>query len=300
MASNQTKIMFIISFLAILLALVIFAVIVWSHMQKTLHKVLVSPRIPMTSTPDKFGMDYKSFNVKVDGVKVSGWFMPGQKKAAILFVPGYMSEKSMYLPLAQAYHNEGFPIVLFDPRGEGESGGKYYALGAFAAQDVGRVIDFVTSNYGIKKYILLGFSCGATVAIISAARYSDRVVATIADSPFARISTIDPPKEYNKWLFKMLWPIYGWLGSKRIGVNMFQRLDAMDAAKKISHLFLIHCKKDGAVHWKNSQILYKQTNEPKEIWLLPDCNHVQAVQFHPKEYLKKTTDFIQRCLKETR
>lgn len=59
----------------------------------------------------------------------------------------------------------GMNMCSFDFAGTGLSDGEYVSLGAHEQYDILEVLEYVTLNFGIKKYILWGRSMGAAAAI---------------------------------------------------------------------------------------------------------------------------------------
>jgi predicted alpha/beta hydrolase len=65
----------------------------------------------------------------VDGVRLSGWYLPGSSRAALILVPGASSTRSAVLRQATVLARHGYGVLLFDPRGQGRSGGRAMNFG---------------------------------------------------------------------------------------------------------------------------------------------------------------------------
>jgi len=79
----------------------------------------------------------------------------------------------------------GYNVVLFDPRGEGDSGGAGIGFGTLEVSDLLTVANYLHVLGGPPQgYIAVwGFGTGADTALLAAARDPD-IAAVIADSPY--------------------------------------------------------------------------------------------------------------------
>lgn len=79
---------------------------------------------------------------------------------------------------------EGFSVLLFDFCGNGESADGPRSLALFEQADLEAAITFVLNRRPQARISLVGFSMGAAVALLVAAR-DPRVTRVVADSSFA-------------------------------------------------------------------------------------------------------------------
>lgn len=103
-------------------------------------KMRVSPkRLSNPKNPSDYGMNYKSVDIiTADNVRLSAWEIPAQTKSnktIILNHPltctRYGSEEGLdgvsveFLPMVKHLHENGFNVVMYDHRGQGDSDGGF-------------------------------------------------------------------------------------------------------------------------------------------------------------------------------
>jgi len=143
-------------------------------------------------TPKDFGIDYETFTVNTDEeTKLSCWFIPGKQNKAVMIVShGVADGKSGLLHCVLPFIKSGFSIVMYDLRHHGNSTGDYCTLGFFETKDLLTLTEYVKENYADGKPMCYwGFSLGATISILAAAKRND-VRAVIARSPFESIRKV--------------------------------------------------------------------------------------------------------------
>ena len=177
-------------------------------------------RCQSSATPESMGLEYSTFTVKTrDGVEISGWHIPGDEDTLFIVMHGYTSCKAdeRLLRLARELNSRGYPVVMFDFRGHGESGGTT-TIGPREVLDLEAVLDYA-SSLDYEEIVLVGYSMGAAVAIVAGSS-DDRVSAIVADSPYYSLDQVIP-----RWIGSQtpLPAAYGYLiglyGGLLAGVN---------------------------------------------------------------------------------
>lgn len=276
--------------------LLIFAIILGVLLyqgNKVLNSYLYPPRFENKKSPKDFGLEYEEFNVQVDKKKIFAWFFKGKRDLTLIFVPGFITNRSFVLervwPLLK---KKEFNAVIFDPRGQGDSEGKFL-MGAFMDEDVEAIINWLKTHKRLEKFVLFGTSLGATVALIVASKRKD-VVATVADSPFMNVYKISSRTIFkiSPFLVKFFLPFIQLIFLLKFRQDLFKKLNALAVADRVSHVFFIHGKNDKVYSYKHSLALYKKAKEPKKIWLT-EANHCESYKLYPEEYLQRILEFIQ-------
>jgi uncharacterized protein len=114
-----------------------------------------------------------------DGVRLSGWWVPGRREQAVVVVHGGGGDREGAVAHARMLHRAGYGVLVYDARGRGRSGGHQNAFGWEWDRDVRGAVDFLARR-GVRGIGLLGLSTGAEAAITEAAD-DPRVGAVIAD-----------------------------------------------------------------------------------------------------------------------
>ena len=154
------------------------------------------PRAPITTTPAAWGLTYRNiaFPSRVDHVRLSGWWIPGPRTSdlTVILAHGYGGNRlDASVPgsaVMRALHDMGANVLTFDFRAEGRSAGTLVSIGEFEVRDLLGAIRYAhrTHPAASRKVVLLGFSMGASVALM-AGEADPRVNGVIADSPFAAL-----------------------------------------------------------------------------------------------------------------
>lgn len=174
---------------AVLVALLLILVIIpFGVAYSSLHPA----RCQSTMTPESLDMEYEDLAFTTqDGVELRGWLIPGDEDTLYMLLHGYTSCKAdeRLLKLAQALNSRGYPVMLFDFRGHGESGGTT-TIGPREVLDLQAALD-AAEERGYTRVVLVGYSMGATVVIVGGSG-DDRVVAIVADSPYYSLDQVIP------------------------------------------------------------------------------------------------------------
>lgn len=137
-----------ILWILILLLAIMFGVLLCQG-NKVLNFYLYPPRFQNKKSPKDFGLEYEEFNVQVGKEKIFAWFFKGKKDLTLIFVPGFITNRSFVLervwPLLK---KKEFNAVIFDPRGQGDSEGKFL-MGAFMDEDISAIIDWLKKNLSL-------------------------------------------------------------------------------------------------------------------------------------------------------
>lgn len=284
--------------LGVLIAAVLLLGYLWLYGQinaKLDEEIFHQPRGEIPGTPADRGLPYENVSFPTaEGLILRGWLIPGSPDKAIILASGYTDTRWNVLKYAPFLQRAGFTLLLFDPRGTGESDGKLYAFGAYEPEDIHSAIKYLQSkNY--KKIGLLGHSNGATAALIAASQDED-ILAVVADSAFANLRLAAKSAEREDLLLQLLFPLYNRVARARLGFDLFRRTNALRVIKGVSHVLFIHGLADDYVAPENSVLLYERAGEPKELWLVPKAKHVESFDTQPEEYARRVSEFFARYL----
>src|SRR5919107_3413849 len=144
------------------------------------------PREDKFVTPWELGIPYEEVSFRTeDGLLLLGWWLPApQAKRTVIALHGHRGARHHCVGIAAALWRRGANVLLFDHRGRGSSEGAFMSLGHFETVDAFAAVGYALSRAPGVPLGLIGYSMGAAVAVISAAR-DERVEAIVADSSFA-------------------------------------------------------------------------------------------------------------------
>lgn len=264
-------------------------------------------RLPFERSPDQYGLTFESvsFPSKVDSVNLDGWLLPaaGSSRRPVVMVHGKGSDRQREvdgraLEVARALVQDGHPVLMFDLRGSGRSGGDHFTLGAEEVRDVGGAIDFLEKGgLATRGVDLLGYSMGAATAMLEAAT-DPRVSAVAEDSGYADLGQIledQIPKASG------LPPIFtpGIVLATRllIGVDVYS-IRPIDAARTLAArgvpLLVIHGDADTTVPVSHGQRIAAAYGPNVETYFVPGAEHVRSYLANPSAYVSRLTAFLDR------
>lgn len=157
------------------------------------ERPLHPPPKPLTRFPADYGIqDYQDVTFTAsDGVTLSGWYIPPQNDAAIIFAHGYAGNRTYFLPEAALLVEQGFGALLFDFRGHGTSEAVTVTIGDHERRDVIAALDFVSAQPGVDsdRIGVVAHSMGAATVIQVAAK-DERLRALVLIAPFPTLEAV--------------------------------------------------------------------------------------------------------------
>lgn len=249
------------------------------------------PHRHIVSTPGLYGVDYQPVEFQAeDGTALFAWFLParGQPRATVLYLHGNAENISTHFANVAWMPAAGFNVLALDYRGYGGSEGSPTLEGVQLDIDAAMRTLLARTDVDPTRIIIFGQSLGGALAIHYAAhtRHRASVRAIVVDSPFSDYRRIVKDKLAS---FFITWP-FQWLLPQTID-NDFSPAASVQAISPIPLLF-IHGDRDAIVPVAHSQRLFARAAEPKEIWVLPDVGHIQAMKH--KEVRRKLGEFLRR------
>ena len=192
--------------------------------------------------------------------------------------------------------------MTFDFQACGESAGGCTSLGIRETDDLLAAIDYISGKARIDNLGVVGNSMGGVVAILAAAR-DDRIAAIVTDGAFAAAG-----RNLVSYAFR---------GVTGLPATLFQdavvmvsqwlsrvRLDCINPVFAIAAIaprpiMLIHGVDDEMVRLADAHSLYAAAGQPKTLWTVPDCLHVQSFQVQTEEYGRRLEEFFTTAFEKT-
>lgn len=264
-------------------------------------------RKPVNDSPEKYGLDFERITFpSLDGTSLKGWFIPAlqPKNMTIIFAHGYRSnrleKKLPALRLAEDLTKQGFHVLMFDFRNCGESGGSVSSIGLYEQEDILGAIQWVKENRS-SMIGLMGFSMGASAALLAAAR-APQVVGVVADSPFDELPTYLAEKFYV-WTKLPSFPFTPLtLAFIRIHVGNPKNVNPKKALEKIfpRPILFIHGEDDQKIPCENSIRMHEFYKEYSTFLKIPHADHVQGYRLDREKYTKQVVQFFDKVVRQER
>jgi fermentation-respiration switch protein FrsA (DUF1100 family) len=252
-----------------------------------------------TWTPFETGVAWEDVQIPTQSsVMLHGWLLPqGARSPAVLACGGYRGRRSDLLGIASYLWRRGFAVLLFDYRGHGDHAGEPVTLGYRELEDARAALAFLRQRLPGSPLGVIGYSMGAAIAIMVAAREPD-VRAVVADSPFTSQREIVAWHARRK-LGPLTEPVLA-LVDRQLYKRYGYRFRDVEPLRDVVHLaprplLVIHGSHDTVIPLEHAQRLYAAAGEPKELWIT-DTIHCGAYFQDRPGYCARVAAFLERAL----
>jgi uncharacterized protein len=231
-----------------------------------------------------------------DGVRLSGWYVPGRNGAAVILMHGSHNTRAdtiRHLRLAVA---AGYAALAYDARGHGQSDGQTNALGWHADPDVAGAVQFLRRQGGVDpdRIAALGLSMGAEEALRAAADHVP-LRAVVADG--AGASTLgDMRLSSNGPLAPVL------LSATWLTFRATEAISGDDEPAPLKDLVgairapVLLIASNDAGERKIDEAYRHRIGANATLWYVPDAGHTKALATHPGAYAARVTAFLATAL----
>ncbi len=122
------------------------------------------------------------------------WFTEGKARTAILFLHGAGEHSGRYEAFGRYFAERGIPVLAYDHRGLGQSGGPRGHVDRFEdfVRDAMLFRGLIAERHGGAKVVLVGHSMGGLIALATAERHGDAFAAVAVSGPALRL-TLEVP-----------------------------------------------------------------------------------------------------------
>lgn len=260
------------------------------------------PPLPYGFTPYEVGVPSQDVTFTAsDGVRLAGWWLDRPTPAegpdrVVVVCHGHRGSKADMLGIGPGLWREGFPVLLFDFRGNGESADGPQSLAHYEQRDLEAAIDWVAAHRPGAEIDLVGFSMGAATSLLVAAR-DPRVRRVVADSAFADMHGVIayaaagmrlPPVP----LVGLVDRVTGW----RYGYR-FHEVAPIDVVADIAPrpLLLWHGTDDSVIPVEHAHRLAAAAGEGAELRIAPGVDHCGAYFADRPGYIAAVAEFLRRA-----
>ncbi len=231
-----------------------------------------------------------------------GWWYPrAETTRVVICCPGYRGTKSDLIGIGMALWRAGFNVLTFDFHGHGADHGAPVTLGYREVQDLFGALEYVHARVAEARIGVIGFSMGASVAILAAARRAD-IRAVVADSPFATHEDIVTyaiervTRLPGRQVARLADTFLGWRAGYR---HRDVRPVAEVAAIAPRPLLIVHGSADRTIPIEHAYRVYKAAGAPKELWIGEGADHCGTYFLDRPGYCARVAAFFERTLAST-
>lgn len=231
------------------------------------------------------------------GRTVKGWKIDGDPtKGAVLLIHGIRSNRLSMVNRARMVADAGYSVLLIDLQAHGESEGDRVTFGHREADSVAAALRFSKRQWPGKKVGVMGSSLGGAAAVL--ASRSERADAYIIEAVYSTLhdAADNRLKIRLGWRGSLLTPLLVTQTSFQLGFDADQ-LSIVDAIRHIdAPLLMLAGENDDRTTLENSQAIFENAREPKQIWVLEGARHQDFYRFAGDRYKKRVLDFAGRHL----
>ena len=125
--------------------------------------------------------------VTVDGVALSGWYLPSTNGAAVVLLHGASSTEPPCWTMPPSLPTHGYGVLLYDARGHGRSGGTAMDFGWYGDLDIAAALSYLESRPEVDPARLgaVGVSMGGE-QVVGAAATDTRIRAVVGEGVTGR------------------------------------------------------------------------------------------------------------------
>lgn len=235
-----------------------------------------------------------------DGLQLAGRFYAGPDPATIVLSHGYGDNQDQMIFWADLVNRAGFSAFTYDMRDRGQSGGSAVTLGAQEQIDLLSAVDYLTNRQDVDQDRIgaLGVSLGASVTILAAAQ-DTRIRAIVADSGFSDATNVIS-NSFHRFMHLPAFPfapVTVKFAEWRTGCSVHE-IRPVDVIGQLSPrpILIIHGKDDSLVPPENSEQNFESAGQPKQIWWVPEAEHVEAAVLDPMMYGTRVSEFFRLSL----
>ena len=248
-----------------------------------LDKVFIYfPERELNASPAEHGLAYDDASLTTeDGVRLHGWFVPGQGEITWLWFHGNAGNISHRLEnLKQLHERLDVNILLFDYRGYGQSQGAPSEKGTYLDADAALAYLRSRQDVNADRIVYFGRSLGAAIAVDLA--HHEPPYGLILESSLPPIS----------FVARQAYPI---LPSWFVGIVLRARYDALSKIGNIeAPVLFLHGDKDDVVPISAGKRLFDAAREPKQFYVIPNAGHNDRYAVGGEPYFATLARFLDR------
>lgn len=256
------------------------------------------PPLPYTFSPFELGLDAEDARFSAtDGVPLVGWYLDDpDSDTVVVCCHGHRGNKADMLGIGSGLYRAGHSVLMFDFRGNGDSGDGRQSLAHHEQLDLTAALDWVAQRRPDARIAVVAFSMGAATAALTAA-YDRRIEALVLDSPFATMSDVVGAaiRKYRLPSGQLV-PAANLVNRLRYGYGFAQvrPLDVMDRLAP-RPVLLLHGTDDRVIPYSHAeQLVEAAAPGTVEFVTYPGVDHCGAYFQDRPAYIALVDEFLRR------
>ena len=228
-----------------------------------------------------------------DGLRLQGWFVPSRNGATVIAFPGRSGPQKH----ARMLVAHGYGVLLFDRRGEGASEGDPNMFGWKGDRDLRAATDYLRSRPDVDSERIggIGLSVGGEM-LIHAAAHSGAFKAVVSEGSSGQSIRDDIT---NNGVFDGILAGTGVTAATAVFTSTLPPPSLKSEVPKIAStaVFFVYGEHgQGGTETQPNKRFYAAAREPKQIWEVPNGQHIAGITTAPAEYERRVIGFFDEHL----
>lgn len=212
----------------------------------------------------------------------------------IISIHGYKDSHHFMLPYGAVFYRKGYNVLLPDNRAHGASEGNYIGMGWLDKEDISEWVQWITEQDADAKIILHGVSMGGATVMMTSGKNLDHVIGYIEDCGYTSVWDIFAcvmKRDYHLPAFPILHTCR-LISNYKLGYD-YVKASALTELKKCNKpMLFIHGEQDDFVPTSMGHQVYEAFPGTKDLYIVKDAGHANAMDFDPPAYFAKVFEFI--------
>jgi dienelactone hydrolase len=196
----------------------------------------------------------------------------------------------------------GYGVLLFDRRGEGASDGDPNVFGWDGARDLHAAVAYLRTRPEVDPERIggIGLSVGGEM-LIQAAAESDEFAAIVSEGGSGRSVRDDVVNQHGIWMKAgaIVSPAPVLALSTAVFTDGLPPPTLESLVRRIDStavFFIYALHGQGGSERSPNRRFYALAEQPKELWEVPEGDHVGGIDARPEEYERRVIEFFDRSL----
>ena len=258
------------------------------------------PTLPYGFSPFEVGAEAEELEFRAaDGVRLAGWWLDQpDSEIVVICAHGHRSSMADMLGIGPGLWRAGHSVFLFDFRSRGLSDDGPMSLAHREQLDLRAAVDLVTGRRPGARIAVVGFSMGASVALLCAAD-DPRIGFLVLDSPFASMRGVVAHALRSLHLpAKPLLPVASLMNRALHGYS-YAHVRPVDVIAQIPPrpVLLLHGTEDSIVPFSEAELLVEAVGRDHvEFVPFDGADHCGGYFADRPGYIALVDDFLRRSL----
>ncbi|HEV2404129.1 MAG TPA: alpha/beta fold hydrolase, partial [Ktedonobacterales bacterium] len=262
------------------------------------RQLLRPTRVPLQLRPSDVQLAVEEVAIPGPRGRLAAWYLPARNGCTLICCHGINDNRAQWLAqVARLHDRSGYGALLFDFAGHGDSEGNQVTFGVREADDVAAVVAYLRQRGDVNMGGLgiVGYSLGAITAVLASARLPELRCLAI-ESGFADVQR-DIAVLFRRFTGLPPFPfanlIVFW-GQVISGVKLgdIRPVRVIGELSPRAALIISDLCDEIANEPYDGTHLFEAAGDPKELWQIADCAHVQGFLTVPEQWIQRVGDFL--------